>query len=661
MQKACPVKHIIVNLFFGRSLTRFVCTLCCLLLTVSVPAQLCQGSLGDPIVNITFGAGANPGPPLSAATTSYQYIQADCPNDGFYAVRNSTSGCFGNTWHNLSADHTGDANGYFMLVNASIQPGAFYVDTVRGLCGSTTYEFAAWVMNVILPSACGGNPNQPNLTFIIEKTDGSLLQSYNTNSILSTPFPSWKQQGFFFTTPANVSNIVLRIVNNSPGGCGSDLALDDITFRPCGPQVRPSIVGETANTVNICNGTARTFGFTSAVSDFFMNPAYQWQQRFNSGPWTDIVGATTRTLTQSFSATATAGIYEYRLAVADMSNLGSTQCRVNSFPLTIGVYTTPVATATSNTPICTGRNLYLYAAGGTQYNWTGPNGFASVIDTPTILNVNPIQDGTYTVVVANPAGCSSTASVTISVKPTPLAAIANTDTAICFNNTVQLSASGGSSYQWAPAAGLSSPTISNPIVSPAISTNYRVIVSNPFACTDTAYVNVTVLPPVIANAGPDKTIIQNTPVTLEGKIQGQYQQYYWSPAAAFTNTQVLQPVVTPAADAMYVLTAESANGCGSFSDTVLVKVYKSIYIPSAFTPNGDGLNDTWNIPALNAFPDFELVVYNRYGQVVFTNRNVAKPWDGKYKAELLATGAYVYSINLRDVKINLKGTVMILR
>ena len=662
MQTACPAGKFVTRLIYdGAFIPCFCMVLLLLSTTQAAQAQLCQGSLGDPIVNITFGAGPNPGAPLTAATTSYQYFSGDCPGDGFYTVRNSTSNCFGNTWLGLSTDHTGDANGYFMLVNASFQPSAFYVDTVHGLCGSTTYEFAAWVLNIIRPSACGGNAIQPNLTFAIEKTDGTVLQSYNTNAITASGFPTWKQYGFFFTTPAGVSDIVLRMVNNAPGGCGNDLALDDITFRPCGPQVMPSIIGETSNTVNICTGTARTFNFISTISDFFTNPAYQWQQRLNGGPWADIAGATSKTLTRTFTTTTTAGIYEYRLSVADRSNLGSLQCRVNSLPLTIGLYNTPVATAASNTPICTGRNLHLYATGGTTYNWTGPNGFASIIDTPTIVNVNPIQDGTYTVIAANPAGCSDTAAITISVKPSPLAAIANADTAICLHDTVQLFAGGGSSYRWVPATGLSSATIFNPRASPATSTNYAVVVANAFSCTDTAHVTITVNVPVVANAGPDKTIIRGTTIILEGSIQGLSNNYFWSPASAFTNPQLLQPMVTPQADAVYVLAATSANGCGSSSDTVAVKVYQEIYVPTAFTPDGDGLNDTWSIAALNAFPAFELMVYNRYGQLVFSNRNVVKPWDGKYKGEPVPPGAYVYTINLGIGIRTIKGTVLVIR
>jgi len=277
-------------------------------LSLNVYAQLCQGSLGDPIVNITFGAGSNPGSSLTAATTAYQYVSNDCPNDGFYTVRNNTGNCFGGTWHSLTADHTGDANGYFMLINASVQPSAFYLDTVRGLCSSTTYEFAAWVMNVLRPFACNANGNQPNLTFSIEKKDGSLLQTYNTNNIPTQGSPNWQQFGFFFTTPQGVSEIVLRIYNNSQGGCGNDLALDDITFRPCGPQIQSAISGYPSATVSYCEGTARSFTFTSTVSAGFNNPSFQWQQSINAGPWTDIPAATTTSYIKKIPSTTIAGI-----------------------------------------------------------------------------------------------------------------------------------------------------------------------------------------------------------------------------------------------------------------------------------------------------------------------------------------------------------------
>ena len=119
-----------------------------------------------------------------------------------------------------------------MIVNASYEPGDFYVDTVRGLCSNTTYEFASWVMNLLAPgSICFANGTVPNITFSIENVDGSVIATYNTGDIRATFDAQWQQFGFFFTN-SNNSDIVLRLKNNGPGGCGNDLALDDITFRP---------------------------------------------------------------------------------------------------------------------------------------------------------------------------------------------------------------------------------------------------------------------------------------------------------------------------------------------------------------------------------------------------------------------------------------------
>ncbi|MCU0395070.1 MAG: hypothetical protein MUF29_04125, partial [Chitinophagaceae bacterium] len=118
-----------------------------LLWAFALSGQICTGSLGDPVVNIHFGAGNNPGAPLPGSIVSYSYTSVACPDDGFYTLSNNSIGCFGNTWHNLSEDHTpNDQGGYMMVVNASTAAGVFYVDTVRGLCGGTTYEFAAWIV-----------------------------------------------------------------------------------------------------------------------------------------------------------------------------------------------------------------------------------------------------------------------------------------------------------------------------------------------------------------------------------------------------------------------------------------------------------------------------------------------------------------------------------
>jgi gliding motility-associated-like protein len=624
-------------------------------------AQLCQGSLGDPLINITFGAGQNPGPALTAATTSYQYVSTDCPGDGFYTVRNSTTSCFGSSWHSLSRDHTGDANGYFMLVNASFQPSAFYLDTVKGLCSGTTYEFAAWVINVLnLSSQC--NPGiQPNLTFTLEQTDGTVLQSYNTGNIPSSSSPNWQQFGFFFTTPPGISDVVLRIFNNSQGGCGNDLALDDITFRPCGPQLTSTITGSNSSTSTFCEGISQSFAFFCLVSGGFNFPLYQWQESINGGAWTDIPGATSTLYPKNFPANTTPGTYAYRLSAAEAGNMNSAKCRVVSQPLTITIAAIPVTNASVNSPVCEGGTLSLTASGGTQYQWTGVNNFSSTGATVSINNAQLIQTGKYYVLVTNNAGCTHLDSVIATINANPVAVTSFAEITICEGDNIQFQSSGGLTYKWIPATGLSSDVISNPMATPADTTIYKVIVANQFACTDTAWVTVNVAEKPSANAGPDKTIVKNNSVQLLASAAGQNISYIWSPDIYIDNVLSLQPIVTPPHDTSYILTVTSNEGCGTSADTMHVYVYKDVYVPNAFSPNGDGLNDTWYVPALSAYPEFTLAVYNRYGEMIFQIKNTNQPWDGKYKGMPQAIGAYVYVIDLKQGGSLLKGTVMIVK
>ena len=371
------------------------------------------------MVNITFGAGPNPGPRLAAATTKYSFVNFDCPNDGFYTVINNTNGCFGGSWHTLSADHTGDANGYFMLVNASIEPNDFYVDTIRGLCTNTTFEFAAWVTNVLRSSACLGTGIEPNLTFSIETISGTLIQSFNSGNIPVTATPTWKQYGIFFKTPAGTSDFVIRMRNNAPGGCGNDLALDDITFRPCGPKVTAAIAGNGATITNLCDGDTASVNFTGTTSVGYTNPAYQWQLSTDNGiSWADIPGATSANYKRIASAV---GNYQYRLAVAEAGNLGIATCRVLSNAINVIVNNKPTPSAGNDGPQCPGETVSLSAGGGAQYNWTGPNNFTSIDQNPVIATVPVNAAGKYYVTVTSNVGCVQTDSTILVLYAKPVA------------------------------------------------------------------------------------------------------------------------------------------------------------------------------------------------------------------------------------------------
>lgn len=384
-------------------------------------AQLCSGSLGDPVVKIDFGAGSSVhAPALPAGTTSYANSASDFPTDGSYTIENTTAGS-GNIWWSTK-DHTGNTGGYMMVVNASsLKTDYFYKTMVTGLCSGTTFEFAAWAANLIRTT----DVSPPDLTFTIFKTDGvSVLATFNTGAIPVTPGGlTWKQYGTSFKMPVGESDVIVQITNNSPGGIpGNDLVLDDITFRPCGPNVSSNFVVGTQGTASVlaCTGNNQSYTLNSTVvNNTYVNPSYQWQVNTGSS-WANIAGANTTTFT--VNQPAVAGTYQYRMVTAEAANIGSASCQVSSNILTLTVGNTPVAAfiATNSNANCLLKTVDFKDKSTpngtpiTSWKWDFGDGETSVDANPSHTYETP---GIYTVklTVANSAGCASSSQQTVNV------------------------------------------------------------------------------------------------------------------------------------------------------------------------------------------------------------------------------------------------------
>ena len=385
--------------FFYQAGIRLCCLLALLLQAVQSRSQTgaCTGSLGDPIVQVNFGAGAGIGQPLSSTTSDLQYVSAGCPQDGYYSIVNSTGRCpaAGGNWHVLS-DHTGNLNGYFMMVNASFQPNIFYVQTISGLCDNTSYQFAAWLVNI-----CSMYGILPNVTFTIEKTDGTVLQSYNSGDIPITNPAKWQQYGFNFTTPVGVSTVLLRMRNNAPGGLGNDIALDDITFRPVGASVFVAVTDHPGSDIAICTNNSDPLQFTSSIESCYNSTAYQWQQSSDTGAtWNSIPGATASIYSRPASAP---GVYWYRVLVAPGVKIALSSCRTASEPVQIKVIGEPNPLLASQATLCENDTLQLNPGQFDSYRWQ--NG-----STQPVFMVR--TSGTYSVTAGNLCG-TATASVTV--------------------------------------------------------------------------------------------------------------------------------------------------------------------------------------------------------------------------------------------------------
>ena len=311
--------------------------------------------------------------------------------------------------------------------------------------------------------------------------------------------------------------------------------------------------------------------------------------------------------------------------------------------------------------MCESDSIILNASGGVSYDWQGPANFTATSSQPTIQNAQSQNAGSYSVKVTAANNCFVMGSTNVVINAAPIATVPFTKDTICAGNIIVLSASGGVSYQWFPTSFLSTPQQQNTNARPLNSILYNVEVTNSVGCKDTAAIDVKVTIPPIVNAGTDKVIVAGRSVQLTGSITGDATNFNWSPNDFMMNENSLTPLVNPPTDYEYILTATAPNNCGFSTDTVQVKIVNGIFIPNAFSPNGDGKNDSWNVPGLEAYPLHSLIVFNRYGQVVFQRNKTFEPWNGCFKGQLLSAGAYTYLINLNNGSHVLKGSFLMIK
>lgn len=625
-------------------------------------AQVCTGSLGDPVINETFGDGTNPGPFLPPSVTTLFYTKANCPDDGYYTIANSLvslENCHPFTWHDVANDHTGDPDGYMMIINASQLPSIFFTQQAKGLCQNTTYEFSAYILNLITLAASGPDVSEPNILFSIEEAStGKVLASYTTGTILPTDNPTWNKYGIYFKT-TSLSDVIVKMSNLAPGGNGNDFILDDITFRACGPIIQTGF-GSPAGTVSedLCEGTSADFTLKATVTGN-NNPVYQWQSNLGNG-WSDIPGKTSNLLDVALKNPAK-GIYQYRLGVANGTDISSVSCRVYSAPLSVNVTPYPVVAAITPQTFCEGNKLVLTATGGGVYSWTGPNLPPTSQNPLVINNVTSANAGIYTVAVTSDKGCSAVpVQVPVMILPKVVASVSNNVT-ICAGSQAQINASGGIFYKWTPATGLDHDDIANPKAAPLQTTTYQVDVSNGGCNDDTKGITVTVKQNPFANAGDNKQIHEGQSVKLSGSLGGDdITGFFWTPSTNLDDPASLTPVANPTDNITYTLNVQSKS-CGQATSSVHVRVYKKIIIPNTFTPNNDGINDYWNIVGLITYPESSIMIFNRYGQKVYHNIGYSVPWNGTINGSPMPEGTYYYIIDLKNDTPKLTGWVLIVR
>lgn len=350
----------------------------------------------------------------------------------------------------------------------------------------------------------------------------------------------------------------------------------------------------------------------------------------------------------------------YNVTINDKGCIATDSVKVNVIPfvtLSLG----------EDTTICLTDAVQMFPNTNALYfSWTPTED----IDNPTIKNpfIKPSSKTTYTV-VATVGKCNATDKITINTVPYPQV-YAGKDTSICYGTTASLIATTiAPNYSWSPVTGLIGANTLTPRTGSLTTTiPYTITVTDILGCpkpvSDT--VVVTVIPPVLAFAGHDTTIVVNQPLQLNatGGIL-----YSWSPSTGMNDPNIANPVITLGTQydsVTYRVLVSTPEGCSS-TDDIKVIVFKSvpeIFIPSAFSPNGDGKNDIIRPKVVGMKQYNYFRVYNRLGQMLYSTSSLEQGWDGRISGILQPPGAYVYmaqAVDYTGKTINKKGTFVLIR
>ena len=447
----------------------------------------------------------------------------------------------------------------------------------------------------------------------------------NDTSRLQTPSYTYPQQGVYSAQFIVTTNL----------GCRDTVTkqIDILTKPPLRVAFKDTL---------ICNGDSLQLGATG-------NGNFTWT------PATRIFNAGTATPTVFPNRTTS-----YVVELNDQGCLAqdTVQVRVVNFVS---------LTAMPDTTICAGDTLRLSAVSdGLRFTWTPATTILSGANTLRPL-AQPTVTTTYNI-QSTIGKCSTTDQVVVTLVPYPKAK-AGADTIICFSTTAQLSGShDGSSFVWSPASSLTGANTLSPVARPSATTAYVLSAFDTKGCPkpgrDT--VVVTVNPEIFAYAGKDTAVVVGQP--LQFNATGG-ENYSWSPATGLSGTNIANPVGTydGSFDSVrYVVNVQDAIGC-SDQATVLVRVFKTaprVFVPTAFTPNGDGKNDVLRaIPiGLSKFEYFR--IYNRWGQLVYSTTQTESGWDGKIAGKEQGNQSFVWIVRGQDFTgktVFDKGTVTLIR
>ena len=337
-------------------------------------------------------------------------------------------------------------------------------------------------------------------------------------------------------------------------------------------------------------------------------------------------------------------------------------CVGNSQSLTItrsAAVSAAISSLAGHNKLCPNDSLALGAGGGVSYIWQKDNGVLPGV-TGTSYTTKVI--GVFSLTAIDTYGCTGVSPSFTVVSVAPVVVTMTAVSAVCGSAAAAYSLSGS------PSGGVFSGSgVTGSQFSPALAgvgdhvLTYGVRPAP--ECAPTTATQVAVVSPVPTIQMPDTmTTFKGNTFTLQPAMTGNPDWYNWQPPLYLSETSVAAPTVTDIQkDITYALWVKNQYGCEA-KDSILIIVVERLWVPDAFTPNRDGVNDVWVLHGIEAFPDAEITIFNRWGEVIYwSQKGYTEPFTGIFQGNELATGPYPYIIKPAPRHPELRGTVSILR
>lgn len=562
----------------------------------------------------------------AAGATNPIYTYTPANNDVVTCVLTSNAGCV--------SPATATSTGITMTVNPNLPPAVSIAIT----SGSQTM--------------CAGS----SVTFTATPTNGGAAPAYQwqvngTNTVTGNTFTS--------STLAN-NDIVTCILTSNAGCVLPATATSTGITVTVNPILTPSVsIAVTAGSSIICAGSSVTF--TATPTNGGSAPAYQWQVNGTNTATGNTFTSTT--LNNSDVVTCVLTSSEGCVSFATATSTGITMTVNPLLTPSVSIIQSPAAA------VCTGTAVTFMATpvnGGTApiYQWK-VNGIVAGTNNAAFSYAPQAGDAVTCTLTSNETCLASNNPVSNAMSPvvnpmlTPTVLITSPTSTICTGDPLTFTATplnGGTNpaYQWM-INGANASAAGNIYLATSLQNNDNVTVqlTSSEACVTSATavsnnIHITVAPTPVITLGPDQTILQGGSAQLSSNSSEPVNNYSWSPAGSLSNPAIPDPVASPLYTTTYRLDATSLLGCPSFA-TVVVSVVPGPAIANTFTPNNDGMHDTWTINNLSSYPKCRVQVFSRTGQKVFESIGYPKPWDGTLKGKPLPIDTYYYVIELNNL------------